>query len=337
MRRILISCLTAFVSGLNPAFASGALDKDLALFLEWFPGRYDNSLQVFWEPDLEVPEDERHERIHSIFKPVDLPAFGEHVFYVEQYLDGNPSSIYRQRIYVFETDAEEDAIRLRIHTPSNPEELAGAYRNEDMLRRLRPRDTRTREGCDVFWKRQANQFLGYMKDGACRVPSARLGVDIIISDDLVLTPDEIWIADRAETVSGEYVFGNRAGVPHKLRKIRPFECWTAVLPGASHGDSGIGQSNWDFQRGGWLHDQGGALTLMTNEDEPREIRLRLRRVEWPSGPNRPSLTLYVEEGESTRAISYAWTEYDSERIGINLRWLQASCTHAPDRLFADGR
>lgn len=337
MKQIVISFLVMLAMGLSAATANSSLEKDLDTFLEWFPGRYDNSLQVFWQPDLEAPEDERHERIHSIFKPVDLPAFGENVFYVEQYLDGNPAKIYRQRIYVFSTDEEENAIRLSIHTPFDVERLAGAYRDESKLNRLRPRDTRTREGCDVFWKKQANQFIGYMKEGACRVPSERLGEDIIISDDLVLTPDEIWIADRAETVSGEYVFGNRAGVAHKLRKIRPFECWTAVLPDARHGDSGIGQGEWDFQRGGWMHDQGGVLRLTVDGAEPREIRLRLRRVEWPSGPNRPSLTLYVEEGDSTRAVSYAWTEYDGERIGINLRWLQASCSYAPERLFADGR
>ncbi|MEM9705282.1 MAG: chromophore lyase CpcT/CpeT [Pseudomonadota bacterium] len=313
------------------------LEKDLGLFLEWFEGRYDNALQVFWEPDLEVPEDQRHERIHSIFRRVELPAFGDAVFYVEQYLDGDPTKIYRQRIYVFTTDVNENAIRLAIHTPKKPERLVGGYRDASKFTRLRPRDATTREGCDVFWRRQANQFIGYMKEGACRVPSERLGQEIIISDDLVLTQDEIWIADRAETVQGDYVFGNKAGVPHKLRKIRPFECWTAILPGGVLGDSGEGRRDWDFKRGNWIHDQNGVLTVTDPSNTDRQVRLRLRRVEWPSGPNRPSMTLYVEDGESTRAVSYAWTAYDAERIGINLRWLQASCTHSPDRMFDDGR
>lgn len=333
-RKLFIGAAACFLAS-QPAAAG--LSEDLGVFLEWFPGRYDNALQVFWEPDLGVPEDARHERIHSIFRPVDAPAFGEHVFYVEQYLDGDPAKIYRQRIYVFSADESEDAIRLRIHTPRASEKLAGAYRDPARLRKLTPKDAPAREGCDVFWRRRANQFVGFMKAGECRIPATDERPEIVISDDLVLTPDEIWIADRAETADGDYVFGNRAGVPHKLRKIRPFECWTAVLRGARHGDDGKGLDDWDFRRGGWLHDQGGVLALTTDEETPREIRLRLRRVEWPSGPNRPSLTLYVEEGADTRAVSYAWTDYDGDRIGVNLRWLQASCSLAPERVFDDGR
>jgi hypothetical protein len=108
-----------------------------------------------------------------------------------------------------------------------------------------------------------------------------------------------------------------------------------VLRGARHGDSGAGaqDSDWYFQRGVLLHDQGGTAVISTDENPARQIALKLRRVEWPSGPNRPSLTLYVIEQGSDRAVSYAWGEYDAERLGINLRWLQASCTHAPERLW----
>lgn len=333
-----LSLVVAMVFQSAAAFAQGSpLEKDLGQFLSWFEGRYDNALQAFWEPDLGVPEPDRHERIHSIFRKVDAPAFGNEVFYVEQYLAGDPSSIYRQRIYSFSADAEEDAIRLRIFTPKRAGELVGAYRNQSGLARMKLADATTNAGCDVFWRRRANQFVGFMKTGACRIASERLGKEIVISDDLLLTEDEIWIADRAETGDGDYVFGNRAGVPHKLRKIRAFECWTALLPGVRHGETGEGRNDWAFQQGGWLHDQNGVLEVSDPSDPSRRVRLRMRRVEWPSGPNRPSLTLYVEEGESERAVSYAWAAYDATRIAINLRWIQASCTHAPERTFDDKR
>ncbi len=115
-----------------------------------------------------------------------------------------------------------------------------------------------------------------------------------------------------------------------MRRARPFECWTAILRGAEHGDSGEGQNDWDFRRGVKLHDQGGVAELMTDEEEPRRIRLKLRDVDWPYGTNRPSLTMYVHEGDSERAVSYTWTEAGADRIGINLRWIQASCTYTPE-------
>ncbi len=315
--------------------SAGVLQQDFQLFLRWFEGRFDNDRQVFFERDLNVPEDARHERIHSIFRRVQLPAFGEQVFYVEQYLDGDPARVYRQRIYVMSLDQAQNAIRLTIHIPNHPEALRGAYSEPTLLRGLAPEQTTTHAGCDVLWRRQENQFVGAVPEGSCRVTSSRSGRTLVISDDLVLTQDAIWIHDRAEDEQGQYVYGNRAGVPHQLRRPRGFLCWSGVLRGASHGDSGEGASSddWFFQRDQWIHDQGGDLIITSDETPARQVLLRLRRVEWPFGTNRPSLTLYVHEAGAMRALSYAWGEYDAERLGINLRWLQASCTYEPDRPF----
>lgn len=76
-----------------------------------------------------------------------------------------------------------------------------------------------------------------------------------------------------------------------------------------------------------LHDQGGEATIETDETPPRQIKLVLRDVDWTYGVNRASLVLYVyEDVDDDRAASYAWAEGGAERIGINLRWIQASCT-----------
>jgi hypothetical protein len=309
------------------------LEKDLGVLLAWFPGRWDNDLQVFFAKDLKTPEAERHNRIHSIFRLVDLPAFGKNVFYVEQYADNDPAKIYRQRIYRFSVDPAEDAIRLDILIPKEPAKLVGAWRDPGKLSGLTPEQTTTYPGCAVYWRRQNNQFIGAMKPGACRVTSQRDGRTLVITDDLVLSERGLSIHDRAVDAKGAYVYGNKAGVPHQLRKARMFQCWVAVLRGAKHGDSGASLNDWQFQRDLLIHDQGGDLAIKTDEPTPREFLLRLRAVEWPTGTNRPSLTLYVHEKSNDRAISYAWGEIDAERLGVNLRWLQASCAHAPDATF----
>lgn len=76
----------ALFAALAPAAASaqnGVLDRDFKTMMEWFPGRYDNQEQVYFEKELNVPQDERHERIHHIFFPVDLNAFPGETFYVQ--------------------------------------------------------------------------------------------------------------------------------------------------------------------------------------------------------------------------------------------------------------
>ena len=297
------------------------LDKDFRVLMTWFPGVYDNQEQVYFEEEQNVAEELRHERIHHVFKQVDLPAFGENVLYVQQHLNDDPTQVYRQRLYVFSPDYEENAIRLRIHTPKDAEALVDAHKDPSKLDGLTPDATLVREGCDVFWRRQSNQFIGYMREGACTFMSERSGKRIVINDDLVLTESELWISDRAADEDGNYVFGHKAGVPHKNRKARRFECWVA----AQQRDE-----QWTFRRGLEIYDQGGMIWLDTDEGEPQKIGLKLRNVEWPYGNNRPSLVLYAYRETADRAVSYAWAEPTAERLGINLRWMQGSCTYAPD-------
>jgi CpeT/CpcT family (DUF1001) len=320
-----------------PLSVRNVLDKDMGQMLQWFAGRYDNDLQVYFDGELNTPQENRNGRIHSIFAPVPLPAFGSNVFYVEQYSDGDPSKIYRQRIYRFSADYTENAVKLEIFAPS-PEQatiMRGAYADPSKLAALTPANMTLYPGCEVYWRAQQNQFIGYMKPNACRVASRRSGKTLVITDDLVLTDRSLWIADRAVDEAGAYVYGNKAGIPHKLNKARPFTCWTSVLRGARHGDSGLNvPESWQFARDGWIHDQGGELAIKTDETPAREFYVRLRNVEWPYGSNRPSLTMYIHEKGNPRAISYSWADEGATRVGINLRWIQASCTLAgPERMF----
>lgn len=95
------------------------LDKGFRIFLDMFPGEYDNAEQVAWAEQEGVPADARHDRIHHLF----LPAFGQHVFFVQQWLDNDPSKVYRLRPDAF------------VHRPE----------------------------CDVFWRRPGGRFAGEMK------------------------------------------------------------------------------------------------------------------------------------------------------------------------------
>ena len=314
-----LAAVVAILCGTGVAADQNAvLDRDFRTFLEWFPGVYDNQEQVYFEEELGVPEDERHERIHHTFARVDLPAFGEHVFYVQQYLDDDPGKIYRQRIYVFSADYEENAIRLQIYTPNDVESLVDAHLDPSKLAGLTPEQARNMPGCDVFWTKRAAEFDGQMKERACSFVSQRSGKRIIIDDDLVLSRDELWISDRAEDEDGNYVFGNKAGVPHKNVKARRFECWIA----AQHADG----ENWTFERGLEIWDQGGRIWIETDEVEPQTIGIKMRNVRWPTGNNRDSLVLYAYRMGDDRAVSYVWGEPTAERIAMNLRWMQASCT-----------
>ncbi|CAM3649440.1 chromophore lyase CpcT/CpeT [Litorimonas haliclonae] len=292
------------------------LDRDMARMMRWFPGHYDNMEQVYFEEDLGIDQDIRHNRIHSIFTPVDLPGFPGKTFYVEQYQNDNPEDVYRQRIYSFTPDYTEQAIKLNIYIPKNADAIKGAYSDLSKLDGLKLTDFSLYPGCEVYWTYENESFRGYMKEGACQIESSRSGKTLIITDNLQLSKTSIWIQDEAEDSEGNYVYGNKAGVPHKLRKARPFSCW--VSPQKENGE-------YAFYNDIQLHDQGGRAWV-TGEGHER-VGLKMRNVVWPTGSNRNSLVLYAYRGEDeNHAVSYSWTSPDSERLAMNLRWVQASCT-----------
>lgn len=303
-------------------------EKDFRTFLSWFEGEFDSGEQVAFADELGIPKDAVPERIHSIFRRVNLPAFGEHVFYVEQYLDGDPAKIYRQRLYVFSLDEQEQAIKLVIHIPPDPKALVGAHRDPSKLTGLTPEMTRSPPGCEVYWRRRGDAFLGDMKPGACTFKSERSGKTIVVSDDLYLDDDEIWIHDRAVDADGGYVYGNKAGIPNKLRKVHHFRCWLSVKRDGLADDA---RGAWTFDRDIAVHD-GGELVWVKTDARPARVGLKIRRPVWPSGPNQDSLVLYVhDEGaaDPQRAVSYGWADPGATRLGINLRWMQASCSQQP--------
>ena len=318
MNRLLLTALWVVMASAH-ADEAAVLDKDFRTMMAWFPGVYDNQEQVYFEAEQEVDEALRHERIHHVFEPVDLPAFGEHVFYVQQHLNDDPAQIYRQRIYVFRPDYEEGAIRLTIHIPNDVALLVDAHLDLTKLSGLSPEQTRVLPGCDVFWRRQSNHFVGYMTPNACSYVSSESGKRIIFNDDLLLTEDALWISDRAQDEEGNRVFGHPTGVPHKNRKARRFECWMTAMQR---------DGEWTFRRGLEIYDQGGMVWLETEEEAPQQVGIKMRNVRWPYGNNRPSLVLYAYRPDEDRAVSYAWADPSAQRIGINLRWMQASCTLA---------
>lgn len=110
-----------------------------------------------------------------------------------------------------------------------------------------------------------------------------------------------------------------------LRRARPLVCWLTVRRDAPKPD---GSEDWLFEGGMVTHDQGGRLRLGGGDTGAPEAIIRIRNVVWPQPTrNRPSLVLYVFTPDDTdRAVAYGWADPGAVRVGINQRWMQASCT-----------
>ena len=111
----------------------------------------------------------------------------------------------------------------------------------------------------------------------------------------------------------------------RLLRARPFTCWMSVKREVPKPD---GSEDWLFESAMKTHDQGGRLRLGGGETGAPEAIIRLRNVVWPQpSRNRPSIVLYVFTAEDPdRAVAYGWADPGAIRVGINQRWMQASCT-----------
>lgn len=110
-----------------------------------------------------------------------------------------------------------------------------------------------------------------------------------------------------------------------LRRARAVTCWSAIPKSNKKPD---GTDDWHFAQGIKIHDQGGRALIGKDVADVKPLVIRMRNVVWPDGnSNRPSLVLYIHNpDEPDKALSYVWADPGAARIGINLRWMQASCT-----------
>lgn len=120
-----------------------------------------------------------------------------------------------------------------------------------------------------------------------------------------------------------------SGQKYELRRARPATCWVAVKKDAPKPD---GSPDWHFQQDVKLHDQGGRALVGGGETGAQPLVIRMRNVTWPPkadgtpSTNKPSIVLYVHKPDKPdSAEAYVWADPGAARIGINLRWMQASC------------
>jgi CpeT/CpcT family (DUF1001) len=309
---LVVTLLTCTAEAQKNKPARTSLQADMQEMLAMFEGEFDNFQQVYKEREDKVAE--VHEHIHSIFKRVKLPAFGDHVFYVIQYMDGDTAKVYRQRIYTFTEDKAEQAIRLDIYSFAVDSIYYYANQHPEKLHGLTPQQMTNTAGCAVYWKKTDTRFWGYMKEKACSFVSRRSGKTIYITDSLLLTKDELWIRDEAQDAEGNYVFGHKGKIHHKLKRCHFYTGWILLQK------AGFDNEYIQYRNQTW-HDQGKRVRLISEDGKATKYEVELAAVVY--GKDLEVLKIAIYEVGVSKAIAYAWATPGAKNIGINMRWIQA--------------
>lgn len=330
--RLIISITTLYAGSAIAQGQDGTpAERDLTIIAEMFPGTYDNREQVYFDVRLGVREDARHERVTSSITRVSLPAFGDYVFFARDHRNNDPEKPHRIRLYALSADNDEQAVRMKIHYLSGKDmlpEYKDAHLDPSVLADLTPENSPPLAGCDVFWRREAGQFHGAMKDGSCTWEWP--GKGIATTDyHMMLAENAFWVRDGTMDSKGNRLTGNPDRIYHKLTRARDFTCY-ADMPGVSGGRD-IPYTRFNDLK---ITDQGGLARFVSNEDTPRTIQISLRNVDWQmnnesEGYTRDSLVMYIsslkDDGSPGDFFGYTFTQPDAERLGINLGFILVNC------------
>ncbi len=276
---------------LFPVFASAqgqdshTADRDLQVIATMLSGGYDNANQNYF--DKRGKHEVQHRRIHMTIESLDRPEAGSNVFKASAFWDSDPEIAAGNYLFSLAPNYEAGAVEMQVWVSDSDFSMAGSAKT-----------------CSLFWHRGAAEFKA--KPGKdCADPVIR---------KMVLSEKQLWMS-LPGVENGDF----------KLHRIRSFECY-ADIPGVGGGRDEPYERYENFK----IHDQGGAVWFTSKDD--RKLGISLFLVDWPINNyegifTRDSLVIYVsEETEGTRKEhGYAFTEPDANRVGINLKWMLASC------------
>lgn len=169
------------------------LDAARVRMLEIWPGQYENSDQIAIDQRRGYTSwrDGGHAHVHSTVALVDVPGIGDDLLYVEDYLDGDASKIFRQKLYELTTDVERQAVVLTLHSFKDPESVVGAYEEPALLRELTRADIRNRRGCEIYFRPLGNGFSGAFDYGACTTDKG-----MVADNRIFIEPGHYWFSDQ---------------------------------------------------------------------------------------------------------------------------------------------
>lgn len=148
-------------------------ETDWKRFLAYWPGDYDNNQQLSEQLTSKMDSTDRNRHSSLRIIRVELPSFGNDVYYAEWFAYKNPKKVTRQRIYAFEK--RDTILVLKLHVfPTDSVFVArtsGAYHTPSKLKGVTPNDMVPLLGCDVYFKWDKTEYVGAMKKGACAFPA----------------------------------------------------------------------------------------------------------------------------------------------------------------------
>lgn len=160
--------------------------------------------------------------------------------------------------------------------------------------------------CRYLWRAQEAGYGGHVLDGDCAGLPAGFAVDAQ------------WLTSIWPSPDGERV--------EHARRVCHYTGWVALR--RSRLDPDAAPDDHVFVRGARWHDEGFVFPVL-DEGRPTGYAVELARLTYQN-TRTAVLKLGVIDMSTGETLSYSWAAPGAERIGINLRWIQAGLTRERD-------
>ena len=261
-------------------------------------------------------------RVRTIVAPVSVPFLGAHVLYLEEFLEDDPQEPRRQLLLQLEPLAERaHTVRARLYTFGSPGRWRHLNYRPALAAGLEWKDIASSPGCELLLTRAGDQFHGGTTGRRCLDVSAR--VARYLDYQLVISEDLYWYRRRVLRQSDgeleEEVIGFNRFEPNEARLYTCRIAWSAS--GRRRDLRPLLQLD--------LYEAGGHAHFVTPDG--RALELTLHGRDWPYAVDRDALLLLLQEQDPDSPVATAWAQMDTQRISLELGWLEVRCgSLAPD-------
>jgi hypothetical protein len=261
-------------------------------------------------------------RVRTVVAPVNLVWLGQHVLYLEEFLEDEPQEPRRQLLLQLEPITDQPhAVRARLFTFANPSRWTHLNNRPPLEAVLTREDIAPSTGCDLVLTRAGDQFRGGTVGRRCLDLSA--GNVRYLDYQLVISPELYWYRRRELRQSdGELqqeVIGFNRFDPSEARLYACRIAWSA---------SGRARDLRPLLTLD-LYEAGGRGRFVTPDG--RSLELTLHGRDWPFAVDRDALLLLLQEQGADSPLATSWAQMDAQQIALELGWVAVRCgSMAPD-------
>lgn len=313
-----IFCFLLLIGIQNVKAQNDPNTRDLLILAKWFEGEFDNDSQLWYEGRRSVKD--KHDRMHTIHAKIDSSAIGDHVFYVEEYIDDDPKNISRQRIVSFTSLVPDEGIEMAIYFLKDAKKYVGAYKDTSVFKDFTKDDLFGLDGCNVIFQRDGEQYKGSMKEKACQFGEGKLKRYSV--HDMVISKDQYWRVDRSFLVKDDSFYkGHPNEIPHKMRRAETYNCDVSFYVN-SYAEPHPDDVKY---KGIKIHNQGGMAWVVYPKNN-KKYGFQLREKEYPFYGSGSDFFMmrFIEEGKK-RSNMLVTAEPGTSKLSFNNGWASCFC------------